>query len=72
MYFILCHFNQAVGRELILFGAKFTSIIVPVFCTHLTGLSANIPDKQCFEAKLSKIENIQNKNRSLGHNFTSL
>ena len=59
MYFILCHFNQAVDRKFILFAAKFTSRVVPVFCTYLTGSSVNIPDMQCSEAELRKVENIQ-------------
>ena len=59
MYFILCHFSQVVGMKFILFGAKFTSIVVPVFCTYLTGSSANIPDKQSYEPELSKVKNIQ-------------
>ena len=59
MYFILYHFNQAVGRKFILFGAKFISIVVPVFYTYLTGSSANIPDNLYAVDGLSKVENIQ-------------
>ena len=59
MYFILCHFNQSVGRKFILFGAKFTSIVVPVFCIYLTGSFANFPDIQYSAAELGKVESIQ-------------